>query len=252
MTEVLKEEVAKLDHIKIEWLESWFQIKRSLERMRRNFIDYREYQKRCAKQKIKGQDAQTLVCFLHDLGIVLSFQDDMRLSNTNVLKPEWVTRAVYTLINNGNILANKGVLETAQLSSILDGKSYPRERHGFIIDIMKKFELCFDMSESGRNDSYLIPDLLPKQEPLIEWDESASITFQYHYNFLPNSVISRFIVRMHRYIADEIYWRYGVVLAERKNRAMVRADIKDKKIFIFINGPADVRRDFFGQNTCPF
>ena len=39
-------------------------------------------------------DCRPLVRFLHDLGIVVNFQDDPRLEDTNVLKPEWVTNGV--------------------------------------------------------------------------------------------------------------------------------------------------------------
>ena len=51
--------------------------------------------------------------------------------------------------------------------------------------MMKKFELCYDIEPDK---SFLIPDLLPKDEPFTgdqEWN--GALAFQYHYNVLPSS-----------------------------------------------------------------
>ena len=79
------------------------------------------------------------------------------------------------------------------LSRILDPQAYPRDKHLFIMDMMRKFELCFDF-EGFTDRKFLIPDLLPKEEPDTgEWDDM--LAFQCHYSILPGSIISRFIVR---------------------------------------------------------
>ena len=67
-----------------------------------------------------------------------------------------------------------------------------------------------------------------------------------HYNVLPSSIISRFIVRMHNYISQNTYWRTGVVLISKnkENRALVKADIEEKKIFISVTGTEQTRRNF--------
>jgi internalin A len=105
--------------------------------------------------------------------------------------------------------------------------------------MMKKFELCYDI-ESDKE--FLIPDLLPKDEP--EGIEFKIVpAFQYHYPVLPSSVITRFIVRMNRYIENDIAWRSGVILKIGGNRAIVKADIEDKKLSIYIDGLEHTRRD---------
>lgn len=67
-------------------------------------------------------------------------------------------------------------------------------------------------------------------------------------------MISRFIVRMNQYISKQTYWRTGVVLTYQNdsNKALIKADIEDKKIFIWVDGNdktkrnllAIIRRDF--------
>jgi hypothetical protein len=111
--------------------------------------------------------------------------------------------------------------------------------------MMKKFELCFAINDQ----QVLIPNLLPKEAPATlkpnDWNEA--LRFQYHYAILPQSVISRFIVKMHQRIEAKTYWRSGVVLISEGNRALITADLYDKKIFIAINGTAHTRRDFLSE-----
>jgi internalin A len=110
--------------------------------------------------------------------------------------------------------------------------------------MMRKFELCFDF-EGYVGERFWIPDLLPKEEPYTgEWDDS--LAFQYHYDILPGSIISRFIVRMYAYISKQTYWRTEVVLLseDRQNSALVKADIEDKKIFIYVSGKKETRHIF--------
>jgi internalin A len=59
---------------------------------------------------------------------------------------------------------------------------------------------------------------------------------EYAYPVLPFSVITRFKVRMNQKIDDGLVWRTGVVLKIGDNKALVKADIKGRKITIYIGG----------------
>ncbi|MGB7485039.1 MAG: COR domain-containing protein, partial [Phormidesmis sp.] len=132
------------------------------------------------------------------------------------------------------------ILVQSMLPDILDAQRYPTEKHLFILDIMRKFELCFPL-EGFTDEQYLLPDLLSKEEPETgDWDEA--LPFQYHYNILPSSIMSRFIVRMNQLIAKRTYWRNGVVLVKGGNKALAKADKEDRKIFIYVKGNPSTRR----------
>jgi internalin A len=60
---------------------------------------------------------------------------------------------------------------------------------------------------------------------------------------LPSSVITRFIVRMNQKIDNGFVWRTGVLLKIGDNRALVKADLEDRKITIAIDGLEHTRRD---------
>jgi internalin A len=125
------------------------------------------------------------------------------------------------------------------LDEILNLPEYPRGKRLFIVDMMKKFELCYDIEPDK---TFLVPDLLPKDEP-VELKFNGVPAFEYAYPVLPSSVITRFIVRMNQKIDNGLVWRTGVVLKIGENTALIKADIEDRKIAITIDGLEHTRRD---------
>lgn len=233
-----------LEHIHDELLANWFTVKERLEQMKEDYIPFKDYLRLCQEENINDDVSQnTLIDFLHDLGLVLRYHDDPRMEDTNILNPTWVTNGVYTILNSNVLFQNKGILERKWLSQILDPHKYPRDKHLFIMDIMRKFELCFDFTDFP-DQRFLVPDLLTKEEPDTgEWN--GALALQFHYNVLPSSIISRFIVRTQQYLNKNTLWRTGVVLKiEEGNRALVKADLEDRKIFIWVGGPGHSRRRF--------
>jgi internalin A len=263
--ETLSREIARqidtVPHIKDLLPVSWFKIKTKLEEMQKDydFISYEKYQEYCQNTDItSSQDQKVLVEFLHDLGIVLNYQDDPRLKETNVLNPEWVTSGVYDILNNNELFRNKGLLELTDLNRVLKQPNrYPDNKRPFLMGLMEKFELCFPLDHANPN-RYLITDLLPIDEPDVDAYENAPLHFQYRYDILPSSIISRFIVRNHEMIYKTMRWRSGVVLSEGNSKALVRSDEEDNFISIKVQGSrgsnllAIIRSDFTKiHNTIP-
>ncbi|MCP4220349.1 MAG: GTP-binding protein [bacterium] len=230
------------------WSEKWFAVKTRLEDMSESFITYDRYRQICKKEGVGDQEAQsTLVEFLNDLGVVLHFKD-LHLTGTHVLDPEWVTNAVYKITNPKHHGTVDGVLPVQNLHHLLQpcketNYCYPPESHGFILGLMTKFELCYFMDK----DHILIPALLPKNEKADEPEGDDVLRFIFRYQFFPPSIMPRFIVRMKDDIQNNLRWRTGVVLANagayKNTMALVKADVNDKKITVWVKG--DLKRDYF-------
>jgi len=238
----ITEQVNSLPHVRDLLPETWFTVKTKLEELGKqsNFITHDKYLELCAENEVSDETSQrTLIGFLHDLGVVLHFQDDPRLEALGILNPQWVTNGVYKILNSHALFQNKGALTVSMLDEILNFSEYPRGKRLFIVDMMKKFELCYDIEPDK---TFLVPDLLPKDEP-TELKFNGIPAFEYAYPVLPSSVITRFIVRMNQKIEDGFVWRTGVVLKIGENKALVKADIEDRKITIAIDGVEHTRRD---------
>jgi small GTP-binding protein len=233
-SKALGDALSQVEMLRTTWSISWFKVKMELEYMKEDYISYDQYDTICREHSVIGYDSQTtLVDFLNDLGIVLHFNDPY-LKETSVINPRWITEAVYRIINSRELADNKGILNKDDLDGILDKQKYPVRKHDYIIELMKKFELCFSLDDC----TVLIPDLLDVSEPRFDFDYDASLKFLIQYDFLPRSVIARFIVRMHKDIKGKFRWRTGVVLKNEafQATAVIKADEREKKIYIYVSG----------------
>lgn len=240
LQDAIAREVNGMQHIHDRLLESWFAVKQKIESLQRDYMLFDEYVRICQQEGIHDEVSQnTLIGFLHDLGIVLSFIDDPRLQDTNILNPRWVTSGVYAVLNSYQLLLSGGVLEYSDMKRILKDSRYPPGTHLYIVDMMRKFELCYDLELDQK---FLIPDLLPKDEPFIgNWQ--SDLAFQYEYDVLPTSIFTRFIVRLNSLI-NNIVWRSGVILKGVDATALVKADYEERRISIYIRGATGSRHDF--------
>lgn len=240
---IVLRETDKLEHLRDAFPASWFSIKDKLAGMKKNYLSFEEYRKECERLGEEDPKAQeSLAFYLHSLGIALNYKDDPRLKDTHVLNPHWVTNGIYKILNANRLEKQKGEIRLRDLSAILDKKTYPKEMHGFLLNLMKKFELCFGLP--GKEDEYLIPELLDKQEQpeAREFDPAVCLNFQYHYPVLPEGLLPRFIVRTHVLSDETPRWRTGVILQLEDNLALVKADAQDRRVFINIKGPLHGRR----------
>jgi internalin A len=239
----VEHETDQLEHLRDAFPAAWFSIKDKLAGMKRNYLSFDEYRKECARLGEEDPKAQeSLAFYLHSLGIALNYKDDPRLKDTHVLNPHWVTNGIYKILNANRLEKQKGEIKLRDLPDILDKRKYPKEMHGFLLELMKKFELCFDIP--GKEAEYLIPELLDKQEPPAarEFKPEECLNFEYHYPVLPEGLLPRFVVRTHVLSDETPRWRTGVILKLEENLALVKGDLQDRRVFINVRGPAAGRR----------
>ncbi len=223
--------------------ENWFVVKQHLEDLAKkcNYLSYSDYLALCRQEKINDRDNQkTLIRYLHDLGVVLHFEDSqLPLHETMVLNPEWVTRGVYRVLNYERLRKkDHGRLHIDTLKELLDPEEYPEDRYHFIIRMMERFELCYPLYNAVG--WYIIPDLLPVDEPNVARDFPEELHFQYRYKSLPSTIVTRLIVRLHRYTVET--WRSGAILRFEDNDALIRANENERCLEIRVCGDAHNRR----------
>lgn len=238
-------EVEQMKHVRDIWPREWLAIKRRLRDMKADYIPVEKYLEICGEENLNDANLRmSLLEMLHVLGTVIRFPGD-----TQVLNPRWVTQGVYGLLTSRQLVETQGQFDLNNVGEILavclpDTQSrYPSHTHRRLIDVMRHFQLCFEFTD--RRGHYLIPRHLHDNELDIPWDDTNMLKFEYRYvETLPDAIISRFIVRMNQYITKQYYWKNGVFLQSGENRAKIKADLVDRKIFISINGKEQTRRAF--------
>jgi len=213
--DLLNETIKELLHVRTQWGNSWLSVKTELEKMRRgsklkDYIHYDVYDDICEKAGVYRDHRDTLINWLHQLGVVTYFSDS-NLSETNVINPSWLTEAFYDIINAKIVADNFGRFSIADLENILDPKKHPKQKYAFLLGLMTKFELCYQINST----TYLIPDLLKKEEPSFGFIIRSSLKFKFKYSaLLPKALLPKFMVRRHQEITRNLNWRTGMVISD--------------------------------------
>lgn len=194
----------------------WLDIREKLEKIEENYIPYSQYLKICSDCKMNKDKAEMLCEYYHDLGVFLCFRDNPILRDTIFLKPEWATKAVYIITEDEQVKENYGQFSFNDLQRIWE--EYPSEKHLELIELMKSFEICFELPQGKE---YIIPELLRAGQPEFEWETEDNLRFKYEYEFMPAGVMTRFIVNVHDLIEDDYYWKNGTILNWEGNRASI-------------------------------
>ncbi len=226
---LIKNAAINLPLMKTTWLSSWMRVRNKLETLSKqlNFISYREYIKICEGVNIDVEEAKSLIKYLHDLGIVLYYHDDSLLKNLVILSSEWGTDAVYKILDEQEQLlkGRNGILYCDDLSKIWNNTNrYPQERYPYLLNLMKKFQLAFEVT----NSTYLVAELLDNKTINLNYDfpHGHTLCFRYEYDFIPAGIMTRFIVSINHYLETingvKQCWKRGAYLKYHTAYALVK------------------------------
>lgn len=231
-------QVGEYELPKLVFSKQWLAVKDRLLSHQEPFVDHSWYVENCIENRVVDPDQQrALLNCLNDLGLVLHFPGFL-LGDFVVLNPHWLTAGIYSLINDEEGKKQGGILNANDVDHALEKMSdefhYSREGRRFIIDLMKQFEICFEIDQ----DRLLIPDLLPREQPDIPATSGRDSHLIIIFDFLPLSVFHRVVVRLRTDIKDNLLWRTGVVLFDPtlETVAVVRIDQEGSRLSILTSG----------------
>jgi GTPase SAR1 family protein len=219
---------------------NYYQVKEDLEKLfdkkekekTQEYITKEEFENIARSHDV--DDIDELLKNLHMLGISLWYQN-MQKYNTLILNPEWISDGVYKTINwvNENKRHSLSLNDFKEVFN-KDKSRFPEKMHKFLFDLMKDYKLAYE-TEKG---DLIIPHLLKEDRPeeLPDFPLGESLMLRYVADQpLPPNTISRFIVRHNEEIKDNLVWRYGVILEDKKGSlALVREE--DRYISVSVKG----------------
>jgi hypothetical protein len=228
------------------WISSWINVREELENLsqRQNIISYEMYINICYKYDITSTEALSLIKYLHDLGVVLHFHDDVLLKNIVILSPEWGTEAVYKVLDaqNGILKNRNGILYYHDLPKIWkDNEKYPPSTYQYILKLMARFQLSFVVKD---NEEFLVAELLENKERKLDliFNRDKTLNFRYIYDFLPAGIMTRFIVNANEYLCTDaiskVCWLKGAYLEYKDSYALVELfdGITERYVNINVSG----------------
>ncbi|MCK4620738.1 MAG: hypothetical protein KAT62_00850, partial [Desulfuromonadales bacterium] len=255
----IKEKLSRLKHVGEQLPAGWPKVRKAIRELLQqktpcNYITFEKFQDICCQHEIRREaDQLQLSSYLHDLGVVLHFQEDASLLGTLFLNPKWVTDAMYRVFRDEEgecLLLKNGRFCRDALFSHWEQSGYTHKERLMLLSLMEreKFDVCYPLKGSDEQE-YIVPLRLSEDPPLFEFDKEDCLEFQYHYDFLPRGFVQRLLVHMSDMIAQngdtDLVWQKGYVLEKEQNRALVQEEIIEgiKAVTIKVDGPADTRKN---------
>jgi internalin A len=228
-----------LPDIEEPWPKQWLAVRRALEAMAkaRHLISLEEYYAVYAQHlELNKDSALTLSRYLHDLGVLLHFQEDELLGRILILQNTWATEAVFRVLDDEAIKAKHGYFTQRECNAIWQDKQY-QDRQIELRQLMMKFELCYELRDV-KSPTWLAPQLLQDTRPALGIQpQKGDLILRYEYEVLPKGMVNRLMVRKNKYVVDpQQSWRNGVVFAAPHATVLVEIPYGKREIHFRAQG----------------
>jgi Leucine-rich repeat (LRR) protein len=226
LAEAIRFHVQQLPHVGEAVPARWLAIRAELEERKQQnpYISHKEYLQIYERHlDLDETKALQLSRYLHDLGVFLHFQEDPLLARLVILQNDWATEAVFNVLDDEATKARYGYFTRADCKQIWAHSTYA-ELHPELLALMEKFELCYKLADQP-TDTWLAPQLLSPSTPedLKDWPQADDLVLTYQYDFLPKGLISRLMVRMHRFVRQpDRSWRSGAYFEHGPSELLAR------------------------------
>lgn len=230
-----------LNHIGDELPASWLKVRADIEARAQEcpYIPQQQYFDIFSRHmEFDRARALHLSRYLHDLGVFLHFQGDPLLSRTVILQNHWVTEAVFRVLDDEIVKAQRGRFTRADCKRLWHDAHYA-DMHPELLALMQSFELCYALPDC-QPAAWLAPQLLAPSKPAVlnEWSRPDDLVLGYHYEFLPKGIISRLTVRLNRFVRDpQKAWIAGVLFEREGTSAVVEVLANGKDLQLRARGP---------------
>lgn len=228
LTRAIIREAAALDSSAMEFPVQWANVRQKLLDSARikHYIDKDDYHRFCAEEGLDAPNIRTwLLEWFNDLGVCFSYHQEKdgsdqptELEEYKVLNPRWLTNAIYILINHGRNYAENGKLHRNNIRDLLQNPilgvlkdvSYTENEQKYVLDVMRKFKLSYNVSDTHE----FIPALCDPNTPkkLHPTGFPKHVSYQMQYTFLPDSVIHQLMIRCYNSLNFAMLWRKGMRL----------------------------------------
>nr|WP_315022143.1 COR domain-containing protein [uncultured Aminipila sp.] len=248
-------EISDMSYISEPFLMSWKRLKGKLQSMEKYYIDAETFKSMAEECGVilKDDVRINLLDWFSDLGISFCYRDSSALSNYMVLRPDWITNAIYIILFNGIIRAKNGLIKHEDIHEILripqNGEpiakrvfaniSYSPIETEYVLGVIRKFRLSYRMNDEAE----FIPMLCDRNENAITSNFTQNIDvleFHMEYVYLPNNVLHRLMVEMRNDLVHKYVWLSGAVFCSNTMGLKALVKIEDNILKIYVKSDSDL------------
>lgn len=237
--DVLMEQIAAMDILDLPLSAAARRVKERLQTMPESYIHGDVFRQICDECGVEGNDAvrRDLLEQLGQLGISFYYNGSMELEDHVVLRPDWLTSAIFIIlfnkieaVNNGRIshetiyqLLNSTDMES--IRRIVTASTYKREDVDYVLKVFRKLRLSFQV-EDGLEFLPMLCDANPTAAAMHYGNDPDALEFRMYYEYLPNDVIYCLMAERQKELDLDNVWLTGArfISGDRCQSAVVKSE----------------------------
>lgn len=246
-TQTLLDEIKKTGFLEEKWPVSWMGVKRELESMSEHRITGKEFLRICEDHRVMGNRKELLWKF-NNVGVSLCFSDeqDIALRDNVVLRPEWITNALYIILFNQHEFARNGLIphqsiydllyragKDLNVRCVLPGGRYTPDDMQYVLAVMRKFRLSYNWN----GDCEFIPALCRHSSNVdvrYYQRESEILEFHMEFEYLPANLLYMLMVQRYSELDIDNTWSAGASFRQKETGMNAIAVIAGNVLQVFI------------------
>ena len=249
-TNAMLELIQESEWPKQRWPKTWKKVKDALQNLKTPYIRSDDYEKICRDCGLE-KGCESLLNWCNDLGVCFCRQD-FRLKDYVILRPEWITNAIYTILFNRRDTVRNGMITQEDIDALLrnDGKQpkkvlrvkgnirYSHQDTTYVLDVVRKFHLSYQVDR----DTEFFPMLCSENSSTVvqEYAEQKdTLEFHMEFEYLPNNVLHRLMVERWNELDLNNVWRTGARFRQQDVAlsAVVKIENNVLKIYVRSSNP---------------
>ena len=245
-TDSMLDLIQKSGFLEIKWPKKWTQVKAGIQNMQEPYIFSDAYEALCKRCDVNENQISLLEWF-NDLGISFCQFQDYKLRNYVILRPDWMTNAIYTILFNKREEVENGMISLEEIDRLLNpapenkdkihrvmsDTTYTWTETNYVLDVVRKFRLSYSVNR----DMEFFPMLCKENsKPVAQEYANAldTLEFQMKFEYLPNNVLHRLMVERWSELDTENVWLTGARFVQPNTglSAVVRIDDNVLQIYV--------------------
>ena len=257
-TDAMLELIRESEWPKKRWPKTWKRVKDELQNLKTPYIRSEDYEKICRDCGLE-KGSKSLLNWCNDLGVCFCRQD-FRLKDYVILRPEWITNAIYTILFNHRETVCNGMISLESIDALLrndikqpqihrvkENIYYSHQDTTYVLDVVRKFYLSYQVDQNTE----FFPMLCSENSSTVVQEYADQIdTLEFHmvFEYLPNNVLHRLMVERWRELDLDNVWRTGArfCLKSMGLSAVVRIDCDVLKIYVRSGNPLHPVNTYLG------
>lgn len=220
--DVLLGQVGSMDILSLPLTSAGRRVKERIQEMKESYIHGDVFRRFCNECGVIGTDnvRRDLLNTFGQLGVSFCYSGSASLEDYVVLRPDWITNAIYIILFNRMDAVKNGLVDHETIYKTLSSEDMEAVRRtvitarykpfevDYVLKVFRKFRLSF-LVKDGEEFLPMLCDANTTDDAAKYENDPTTLEFRMHYEYLPNNVIHRLMVDRRNELDLQNVWLTG-------------------------------------------